>query len=241
MQVNVRGGFRVHECGNGSNPHVASLHTMKTYPLLILTLGAALLPGLTFAAKKGKGGMRHGNHHGGASVEALNSYDKNANHRIDADELPLLQKAFSAMRTLDKNADGQINSSEAANVGGDSGRGKRGHMRGQFRKADKNSNRKIDSDEIAELQKSLAGSPTLSRLDRNKNGKLDDNEIDRVNKRLAHGGKRKSGSSTAKTPVPDKSPSAQPTTPEKPESSDEKKTDVDPFLPSAKPSGNTPA
>lgn len=211
---------------------------MKTCTLLFLAVAAALLPGLTFAAKNGKSGGKHGahGHHGGASVEALNSYDKNANHRIDADELPLLQKAFSAMRSLDKNADGQINTSEAASASGDNGRGKRGHSHGQFRKADKNGNRKIDSDEVAELQKSLAGSPTLSRLDRNKNGKLDDNEVDRVNKRMEHGGKHKGRSSTAKTPVPNKAPSTLPTIPEKTETTDDKtKADADPFLPQAKP------
>jgi Ca2+-binding EF-hand superfamily protein len=207
---------------------------MKAFTFLIL----AMLPAFTIAARKGKPGGRHGGHHGISMVEALNSYDKNANHRIDAEELPVLQKAFSAMRTLDKNADGQIDSSEAAGLNA-GGRGKAGHAHGQIRKADKNGNRKIDTDEVAELQKSLSGSPTFSRLDRNSNGKLDDNEIERVNKRLEHGGKRKGRPSTPQTPAPDKAPSAQPATPEKTEAPDEKaKTDVDPFLPTSKPSGN---
>jgi Ca2+-binding EF-hand superfamily protein len=238
--VNVGGGFHVNECGDCSEPKFASLLTMKTHPFLVLAAGAAMLPGLVTAARKGKSGSRHGGHHGGAAVEALNSYDKNANHRIDADELPLLQKAFSAMRTLDKNADGQIDPSEADSIKA-GGHGKAGHTRGQLRKADKNGNRKIDSDEIAALQNSLAGTPAMSRLDRNNNGKLDENEIDRVNKRLEHGGKRKGRSSVPPTPAPEKAPSGTPATPEKAEKTDEKKGDVDPFLPSAKPGGNAAA
>jgi Ca2+-binding EF-hand superfamily protein len=210
---------------------------MKTSTFLLLV---AMLPGLASASRKGKSGSRHGSHHGDAAVEALNTYDKNANHRIDADELPLLQKAFSAMRTLDKNADGQIDPSEAENIKA-GGRGKAGHTHGQIRKADKNGNRKIDSDEIAELQKSLAGTSTMSRLDRNNNGKLDDSEIERVNKRLEHGGKRKGRSSVPPTSAPEKAPSAQPAIPEKSEKTNEKKSDVDPFLPSAKPGSNAAA
>jgi hypothetical protein len=214
---------------------------MKAFTVLFLAAGVAMLPSLTSAARKSRSAIRHGVHPGSASAEPLNSYDKNANHRIDADELPLLQKAFSAMRSLDKNADGQIDSAEAESLNGQGGRGKAGHAHGQIRKADKNGNRKIDSDEVAELQKSLSGSPALSRLDRNSNGKLDDNEIDRVNKRLEHGGKRKGRPSTPQTPAPDKAPSAQPATPEKAEKPDQKtKTDVDPFLPTSKPGGNAP-
>jgi len=78
---------------------------MKAFTFLFLAAGVAMLPTFTIAAKKGKSGGRHGGHHGSSAVEALNAYDKNANHKIDADELPLLQKAFSAMRTVDKNGD----------------------------------------------------------------------------------------------------------------------------------------
>jgi hypothetical protein len=207
---------------------------MKTFTLLLLAAGTVMLSGPTHAAKKSKAGSRHRGHHGSAAPQALESYDKNANHRIDPDELPLLQKAFSAMRTLDKNADGQIDSAEAESLKA-GGHGKSGHTHGLIRKADKNGNRKIDSDEIAELQKSLAGSPTLSRLDRNSNGTLDVSEVERLNKRLEHAGKRKGRSSTLPTPVPDKAPSTLPATPEKTVKPEEKtKTDADPFLPTTK-------
>ncbi|OYW72137.1 MAG: hypothetical protein B7Z37_25765 [Verrucomicrobia bacterium 12-59-8] len=172
---------------------------MKTTPLPLLAIAAILLPALAWAAKDGKrppNPNSAGAPRGGAMDEVLKSFDKNANHQIDADELPAVQRAYTTLKNLDKNTNGEI---ELAEVETPKGRGtgeRRGRMLAGFKEVDKNGNRKIDADEVEALHKKLAGGRIMTRLDRNSNGKIDPDELTRLNQRLASGGRRGPASSS---------------------------------------------
>src|SRR6188768_241140 len=96
-------------------PHsslAAATLRMKTHPLLPIAVGAVLLPALAFATQNGRSARKPAARPSSGIVEALKAYDKNANHQFDSEELPLLQKAFSTLRGLDKNSNGQIDEPE---------------------------------------------------------------------------------------------------------------------------------
>jgi hypothetical protein len=72
------------------------------------------------------------------------------------------------------------------------GKGNRKAVGALIKEADKNSNQKIDEDEVAGLREAFAkGGEDVKRLDRNANGKLDDDEITALNARLESRGKAK--------------------------------------------------
>jgi Ca2+-binding EF-hand superfamily protein len=205
---------------------------------VFLVAAAALLPVLAFAAKDGKVRKKPGNTSGPSAMEALKPFDKDANHQIDAAEREILQKAFSAMREADKNHDGMIDETEVASLKSTAAVRTRERRGGGFAKADKNGNRKIDTDEVEQLEKAIAGSPFMTKLDKSGNGKLEADELDRVNQRLGSGRERKKTPSGA-TPPPEKAPA---TSPEKnpvssaPEPVEKSKPEgqgasTDPFLP----------
>lgn len=80
---------------------------------------------------------------------------------------------------------------------GKDGKGGKREIGAAIKAADKNSNRTIDTDEVAALNEALAkaGSDSgLKRIDRNGDGKLGDDEVKALNERLAKragGGKKK--------------------------------------------------
>lgn len=155
---------------------------MKTKPLLLLV--AALLPATTFAAKDGKRPQKSAAGHDGPIGGLFETFDKNGNHRIDADELPALQKAFATLKKLDRNANGEIELPEVERPQPTATGDRRSRMLEHFKKLDRNANHQIDTDEVAGLQKMASGGKIMSRLDRNSNGKLDPDEVAQLNKRL---------------------------------------------------------
>lgn len=196
-------------------------------------VAAALLPAVALAAPDAKGKKRRdAAHHDGAMAEVFKNFDKNGDHKIDADELPALQKAFSTLKGLDKNGNGEIELAEVekpqAPVAGD----RKGRMLEHFKQIDKNGNHHIDTDEVEALQKMVAGGKIMSRLDHNSNGKLEPDEVERLNQRLEHGlaGKGRPSASPA-------APSVR-KAPEKPAETPKPEEKKDQPAPEAKPPGN---
>lgn len=178
------------------------------FRLLVLT---ALLSGITQAAKdpNPKPTKRSVQPVAEGQVEVLKPYDKNDNGQIDSDELVAVQAAFAALRKLDKNANGEIELSEAATPKPGAERARVAKARDSFRKVDINGNRKIDTEEIEGLQRSLAGGRLMTRLDANKNGKLETSEVEVFNQRL---GRMAGGKTKGQTPAPTfRKPPAPPT------------------------------
>lgn len=204
---------------------------MKT--TLIPLFAAALLPAVALAAPDAKVKKRPGAaQHDGPMAEVFKTFDKNGDHKIDADELPALQKAFSTLKSLDKNNNGEIELAEVEKPQAPAAVDRKGRMIQHFKEIDKNANHKIDADEVEALQKMVAGGKIMSRLDQNGNGKLEPGEVDRLNERLARGFGGKGRPSTAPAPSVRKAP-------ETPKSEGEK-TDDKPATPApdAKPPGN---
>lgn len=142
--------------------------------------------------------------------EVLKPFDKNADGRIDGDELQAVRKTYSGLAKLDKNTNGEIDQTEVptpppAKAKGAPDRGKRF---GGLRTADKNGNHKIDPDEVEGLQQALiaSGGDLMAKIDRNKNGKLDTDEVSRINERLGKGhgakGKKPSAAPTKTSNTP---------------------------------------
>lgn len=208
---------------------------MKT--TLLPLFAAALLPAVALAAPDAKGKKRPGAaQQDGPMADVFKTFDKNGDHKIDADELPALQKAFSTLKSLDKNNNGEIELDEVeepkAAVAGD----RKGRMLEHFKQIDKNGNHKIDADEVEALQKLVTGGKIMSRLDQNGNGKLEPGEVDRLNERLAQGFGGKGRPSTAPAPSVRKAPEKPA---EAPKSEEEKKDDKPATpAPDAKPPGN---
>jgi Ca2+-binding EF-hand superfamily protein len=207
---------------------------MKT--ILLPLLVTALLPAVAFAAPDAKGKKRPAAaHQDGPMAEVFKTFDKNGDHKIDADELPALQKAFSTLKNLDKNSNGEIELSEVEKPQASAAGDRKGRMLEHFKQIDKNGNHKIDADEVEGLQKLVADGKIMSRLDQNGNGKLEPGEVDRLNERLAQGfgGRGRPSASTA--------PSVR-KAPEKPAESSkpEEKKDDKPAAPAPepKPPGN---
>lgn len=173
---------------------------MKPTPLRLLTLVAVLLPCLALAAKDAKTKKKPAAAHGSESAEVLKPFDKNDNHQIDPDELAAMQKSFTALRKLDKNSNGEIEKVEVEIPKPPAAGDRKGRALAGLQKVDKNGNHKIDADEVAELQKTLAGGKIMTRLDQNGNGKLEPGEVERLNQRIGQraGGKNKSST----TPPP---------------------------------------
>lgn len=126
--------------------------------------------------------------------EGLGPFDKNGNRRIDGDELTAVQGAFSTLKKLDLNANGEIEPGEirASMPGGSRSRpdGVRARAAAGLQRVDKNGNRRIDADEVASLEKMLGGGKgeMMKRLDQNGSGRLEEAEIARLNERLEKGG-----------------------------------------------------
>lgn len=235
LHFRMNGGAPPASITTTRKPHAslaAAALRMKTHSLLSLGVAAAMLPAFTFAARNGKTQANSAAGTGSNLVEALKAYDKNANHQFDAEELPLLQKAFSTLRGLDKNGNGQIDEAEVASLN-NTASGKHRRHGAAIRKADKNANRKFDADEVADLEKILSGSPRMSKVDQNGNGKLDDDEVKRLSRRLAHDGTHRR-SHSKRAPAPEKSPSAPAAPPADTPPPEGGKGDADPFLPQAK-------
>jgi Ca2+-binding EF-hand superfamily protein len=199
---------------------------MKPISFRRFAIVAALLPTVALAAPGGKRPPNSAAHHGGPMAEVLKSFDKNGNHRIDADELPALQQTYSTLKNLDKNANGEIELAEAESPKTHGTDDRKGRMMAGFKRVDKNGNHKIDSDEIEGLQKMLAGGKIMSRLDHNSNGKIDPDELEHLNQRIAQGsGKgpsssaptlRKPPAKPAKTAPPAATPKTEEKKPETP-------------------------
>ena len=85
--------------------------------LSILTI-AALSLAFTLPAQAGKGGKKKNK--GGADI--LATYDKDANGKIDGEEVDALKKDFAAgkpeLKALDTNNDGTLSDEEIAAIGG---------------------------------------------------------------------------------------------------------------------------
>lgn len=129
------------------------------------------------------------------TVEALKVFDTNDNQHIDAEELTALQKSFGALKKLDANGNGEIEPAElerlnaataaspasrpAARADERKGRGLMG-----LQEVDKNDNRQVDPEEVADLEKLLRGGRVMDRLDQNSNGKLEPDEVKQLNERL---------------------------------------------------------
>lgn len=167
------------------------------------------LPGLTLAAKGGKAQAKHPQQPSGDLADALKPFDKNGNHQIDADELAAVQKVFTALGKLDKNANGEIEQREVAAASAPARPGAPGGRLVKaaegLKKVDKNGNRRIDPDEIPQLEKMLAAGAgeVMKRLDQNGNGKLEESEVARLNERLEKGladGRRGAAGGSSTTP-----------------------------------------
>jgi len=163
-------------------------------PCTFIALAALALPAFSFAADSAKSRPNRPQHAAAALDETLKPFDKNGNNQIDADELAAVQKAFSALGKLDKNFNGEIEQSEVAVSAAPAGQARSEGMRTRFaegfKKLDANGNHRIDPDEIATLEKMMAGGrgEMMKRLDQNGNGKLEESEIARLNERLEKGG-----------------------------------------------------
>lgn len=191
---------------------------MNTSTRTLLSL-ALLAPGLAIAQPESKARPGRPGVGGGLAEEseALKVYDKNGNHKIDADELPAMQQAFAAMKSLDKNANGEIEASELEPSRSAAAGPVRSRAAEAMKRVDKNGNRKIDTDEIPALEQMLAKVPEMmKRLDQNGDGKLDESEVARLNDRISSFGAGEgtgvrrpragsSGSASFRRP-PDKSP-----------------------------------
>ena len=127
----------------------------------------------------------------------MKAFDKNGNDQIDADELPAVQKAFSVLKKLDKNENGEIELAEVERPKAPATDGRRERMLAGFKEVDKNGNHKIDEGEIEALQKMLKGGQIMSKLDQNSNGKLEPAEVARLNERLSQGLPGRPGKSAA--------------------------------------------
>ena len=155
----------------------------------LLAAVAFTLPAFAIAAEDGKTRPQR-QHQAAGFGEALKPFDKNANQQIDADELPAVQQAFTALGKLDKNSNGEIELAEVA-APRPAGRPEAGRARAGegLSRVDKNGNRRIDPDELEGLQQMLAKAPEfMKRLDQNGNGKLEEGEVARLNERLEKGG-----------------------------------------------------
>lgn len=171
-----------------------------------LTIAVIALPSSTFAAEDGKPARNRQRPEPGALAETLKPFDKNGNHRIDADERAAVQSAFAALGKLDKNANGEIEQSEIEAAQASAGRSRperaRSRVAAGFQKVDKNGNRRIDPDEVSVLEKMLSNAPgeMLKRLDQNNNGKLEESEVARLNERMEKGAPSRRSSTRASTP-----------------------------------------
>lgn len=212
---------------------------MKTTPFHLLALVTVLLPVAAFAAKDGKRPKKAAAPHDGPA-EVLKDFDKNGDHRIDADELPALQRAFSALKNLDKNNNGEIELAEVEKPQPPATDDRRARMLAGFKQVDKNGNHKIDADEVEGLQKTIAGGRIMTRLDQNGNGKLEPGKVEMLNSRLAQGFRGRPGASSPSPSFrkpPEKKPEEPaPTEPPKPEAKKEEKPAV--AAPEPKPPGN---
>ena len=90
-------------------------------------MGAGCAFQAVFAAKGGEPRKRPASDAAPAVSETLKCYDKNGDHKIDADELTAMQKAFSDLKKLDKNGNGEIEAAEVepASKMAETGRGGR--------------------------------------------------------------------------------------------------------------------
>ncbi len=217
---------------------------MKTTPWILSGVVVTVLSTAVFAAKDAKRPRRPGApHHDASAAEALKNFDKNQDHKIDADELPALQQAFAALKKLDKNSNGEIELAEVEHPQSSPADGRKGRMLEHFKQIDKNGNHKIDADEVEALQKMIAGGRIMSRIDHNGNGKIDPDEVERLNHHLEHGmpGKgRPSASSTSPSvrKAPEKK-TEEVSPPEAKPKVEEKKDDKSSTpAPEAKPPGN---
>lgn len=168
---------------------------MKSSRSIALALVLSV-PALEFAAEVAKPG-RPGKRPATAATdlpEVLRSFDKNGNRQIDADELPAVQKAFTALRTFDVNGNGELEQTEIAAATAarrpGAGRPDAGRAAEAMKRIDKNGNKRIDPDEIPDLERMLAKArgDFMKKVDTNGNGKLEESEVARLNERLAQGG-----------------------------------------------------
>lgn len=133
----------------------------------------------------------------GSAVEALKIFDKNEDQRIDNEELTALQSSFGALKKLDANGNGEIEPEElerlnAATEASATGRPaatadeRKGRALGLMglQEVDKNDNRQVDPEEVADLEKLLGNGRVMQRLDQNNNGKLEPDEVKQLNERL---------------------------------------------------------
>lgn len=141
------------------------------------------------------GGTATGQEAGNASAaEALQIFDTNDDRHIDADELAAMQRAFVALKKLDANSDGEIGQAElerlntvaaTAWTSGAAGAAEgRGRSLMSLQEVDKNGNRQVDPEEVADLEKLLGRGKMMDRLDLNGNGKLEPEEVKLINERL---------------------------------------------------------
>lgn len=159
--------------------------------------------------------------------EVLQPFDKNGNHQIDAEELPALQQAYTTLKNLDKNANGELELTEVETPKSPAMGGRRGRMLAGFKEVDKNGNHKIDADEVANLEKKLAGRKIMTRLDHNSNGKIDADELAQLNQRLAHSGRRGPAAGAPNLRKPPEKPAE--TAPQETPKAEEKKPEAPAF------------
>jgi hypothetical protein len=135
------GTFRSQPCpGSDVSPG------LKTPHFHTLVLAVVLLPAVAFAAKDGKRPKKSDAPHDSAAAEVLKTFGKNEDHQIDADELPALQKAFTALKNLDKNNNGEIELAEVERPRPPAMEDRKARMLAGFKQVDKNGNHKIDAD-----------------------------------------------------------------------------------------------
>ncbi|MCB1279607.1 hypothetical protein [Prosthecobacter sp.] len=211
---------------------------MRTTPFRTLVLVAALLPAAAFAAKDAKRPKKSAAPHDGVAAEVLKTFDKNGDRQIDADELPALQKAFTALKSLDKNNNGEIELAEVEKPKPSAAGDRKERMLAGFQRIDKNGNHKIDADEVEGLQKMIAGGRIMSRLDQNGNGKLEPNEVEMLNSRLSQGFRVRPGASPSSSPSFRKPPEKKSEAAETPKPEDKKKEKPVTPEPGPKPPGN---
>ena len=200
---------------------------MKPSQLPLCVILAAALPILASGAD-GKRPQRPAARPDGAVGEVMKAFDKNGNDQIDADELPAVQKAFSVLKKLDKNENGEIELAEVERPKAPATDGRRERMLAGFKEVDKNGNHKIDEGEIEALQKMLKGGQIMSKLDQNSNGKLEPAEVARLNERLAQGFTRGAGSAAPSSSTFRRPPEAPKAAPEAPKPEEEKAEDKKP-------------
>lgn len=200
--------IRVKSCRPDSDLPNPSTTIMKPAAFPVVTLLAISLPSLALAAKGGRAQSRPARQSAGDLAEVLKPFDKNGNHQIDADELVAVQKAFSALGKLDKNANGEIEQSEVASASSPTRPGAPGGRLARaaegLKRVDKNGNRRIDPDEIPQLEKMLTAGAgeMMKRLDQNGNGKLEESEVARLNERLEKGMAGRGGATGGSSATP---------------------------------------